>query len=54
MLGGTGGQSKLKSLEVTRKHGVSPQETQEIFDQVFLVAAWKATKEEAQSYAENI
>ncbi|MGO4881053.1 MAG: BrnT family toxin [Bryobacteraceae bacterium] len=82
-----------KSREVKRKHGISLQEAQEIFDQAYLVdqksddpqqfraigwcrsllcsvifevrhdnegelyhlvTAWKATKEEAQSYAENI
>jgi uncharacterized DUF497 family protein len=81
-----------KSREVKRKHGVSLQEAQEIFDQAYLVdqksddpeqfraigwcrgllcsvifevrhdaagefyhlvTAWKATKEEAQSYVEN-
>jgi uncharacterized DUF497 family protein len=81
-----------KSREVKRKHGVSLQEAQEIFDQVYLVdqkrddpaqfraigwcrgllysvifevrhdaagalyhlvTAWKATKEEEQSYVEN-
>jgi uncharacterized DUF497 family protein len=82
-----------KSLDVKRKHGVSLKESQDIFDQVYLVdqkndnpqqfraigwcrgricsvifeirhdsegeyyhlvTAWKATKEEEQSYAENV
>lgn len=82
-----------KSREVKRKHGISLQEAQEIFDQAYLVdrksddpeqfraigwcrgllcsvvfevrhdaagelyhliTAWNATKEEAQSYVENI
>ena len=82
-----------KSREVSRKHGVSLKEAQEIFDQAYLfdqknddpqqyraigwcggrlcsvifeirhdaggeychlVTAWKATKEEEQSYAENV
>ena len=84
---------KERSREVKRKHGVSLQEAQEIFDQAYLVdqnsdnpeqfrgigwcrgllcsvifevrhealgefyhlvTAWKATKQEAQSYGENI
>ena len=84
---------RAKSLAVKRKHGVSLEEAQEIFDQTYLVdqknndpeqfraigwcrgklcsvifeirhdkqseyyhlvTAWKATKEEEQSYAENI
>jgi len=84
---------KEKSREVKQKHGISLQEAQEIFDQVYivdqesddpeqsraigwcrgllcsvifevrhdaagefylLVTAWKTTKEEAQSYVENI
>jgi uncharacterized DUF497 family protein len=82
-----------KSRTVKRKHGVSLEEAQEIFDQAYLVdqknddpqqyraigwcrgdlcsvifeirrdadgeyihlvTAWKATKEEEQSYAENV
>jgi len=82
-----------KSRETKEKHGVSLEEAQEIFDQVYLVdqknddpdqfraigwcrgrlcsvifeirhdskgeychlvTAWKATKEEEQSYAENV
>lgn len=82
-----------KSRRTRRKHGVSLEEAQEIFDQVYLVdqrsddpeqfraigwcgarlcsvifeirhdsegefyrliTAWKATKEEEQSYAENV
>jgi uncharacterized DUF497 family protein len=82
-----------KSRTVVRKHGVSLQEAQEIFDQVYvvdqksddpeqfraigwcrgrlcsviyeikrdsdgeyyrLVTAWKSTKEEEQSYADNV
>jgi len=82
-----------KSREAKRKHGISLQEAQEIFDQAYLVdqknddpeqfraigwcrgllcsvifeirhdtagevyhliTAWKATKEEVQSYVENI
>jgi len=82
-----------KSLAVKRKHGVSLEQAQEIFDQVYvvdqkgddpeqfraigwrrgqlcsvifevkhdsegayyhLVTAWKATKQEEQSYAENV
>ncbi len=84
--------NREKSKEVKRKHGVSLEEAQEIFDQVYLVdqksddpeqfraigwcrsglcsvifeirhdskgeyhrliTAWKATKEEEKSYAEN-
>jgi uncharacterized DUF497 family protein len=84
---------RAKSREVKRKHGLSLEQAQEIFDQVYLVdrrsddpeqfraigwcrgrlssvmfeirhdsegeyyhliTAWKATKEEEQSYAENI
>jgi len=84
---------KKKSLSVKRKHGVSLQEAQDIFDQAYivdqkndgseqfraigwsggrlcsvifeirhdgrgeyyrLVTVWKATKEEEQSYAENV
>jgi hypothetical protein len=35
---------------------VGLREVQEIFDQAYyhLVTAWKATKEEEQSYAENV
>ena len=83
----------VKSRAVKRKHGVSLEEAQEIFDQAYivdrkndnpeqfraigwcggrlcsvvfeirrdavgefyhLITAWKATKEEQQSYAENI
>jgi len=82
-----------KSREVKRKHGVSLEEAQEIFEQVYLVdqksddaeqfratgwcrsrlcsvifemrhnsegeyyhliTAWRATKQEEQSYAENV
>lgn len=84
---------RTKSRTVKQKHGVSLEEAQEIFDQVYLVdqksddpeqfraigwcrgilcsvifesrrdaegeyyhliTAWKATKEEEQSYAENV
>ena len=84
---------RAKSRDVKRKHGVSLNEAQDIFDQVYLVdqkngdpeqfraigwcrgrlcsaifeirydsegeyyhliTAWKATKEEEQSYAENV
>lgn len=84
--------NREKSRVVKEKHGVSLEEAQEVFDQVYLVdqksdepeqfraigwcrsrlcsvifeirqdsdgeyyhlvTAWKATKEEAQSYAEN-
>jgi len=84
---------RAKNRDVKRKHGVSLNEAQDIFDQVYvvdqkngdpeqfraigwcrgrlcsaifeirydsegeyyhLITAWKATKEEEQSYAENV